>query len=106
MKTLVVYVPETHLQDVKNALFGAGAGRYERYDHCAWEVAGTGQFRPLEGSNPHIGRQGTVEQVREFRVEMICTDERVAEVIAAMRAAHPYEEPAFAIFNNEAIPGS
>jgi hypothetical protein len=103
MRTIVVYIPETHLEAVKNALFAAGAGRYEKYDCCSWEVAGTGQFRPLEGSNPHIGRQGAVERVAEYRVEMVCPDDRVADTVAALRAAHPYEEPAFVVFRNEAI---
>jgi hypothetical protein len=92
---LTVYIPESHLEAVKDALFAAGAGRYAAYDRCCWQVLGQGQFRPLEGSDPFIGRTGEVERVAEYRVEMICAGEAAAAVTAALRAAHPYEEPAF-----------
>jgi hypothetical protein len=95
MHKLTVYVPESHLEPVKDALFAAGAGRYAAYDRCCWQVLGQGQFRPLAGSDPYIGTAGVEERVPEVRVEMICEDERVAAVTAALRAAHPYEEPAF-----------
>jgi hypothetical protein len=95
MKKLTVYIPEAHLEAVKQALFDAGAGRYAAYDRCCWQVLGTGQFRPLKGSSPAIGAVGSVTQVPEYRVEMICEDALVGAVTAALRAAHPYEEPAF-----------
>ncbi len=95
MYKLTVYIPEAHLEPVKEALFAAGAGRYAAYDRCCWEVLGKGQFRPLAGSDPFIGRLGVVERVPEYRVEMICADEAVAAVTAALRDSHPYEEPAF-----------
>lgn len=95
MFKLTVYIPETHLEPVKEALFAAGAGRYAAYDRCCWQVLGEGQFRPLAGSDPFIGQTGALERVAEYRVEMICVDEAVAAVAAALRAAHPYEEPAF-----------
>ncbi len=97
MLSLVVYVPETHVEQVKTAVFEAGAGAYKGYDRCAWQVLGTGQFRPLEGSNPSIGRTGQVETVREWRVETICPEERIGAVLRALRLAHPYEEPAFLV---------
>ncbi|MEI7946387.1 MAG: NGG1p interacting factor NIF3 [bacterium] len=95
MKKLTVYIPETHLENVKQALFHAGAGCYAEYDHCCWQVLGRGQFRPLKGSHPAIGETGQETWVAEYRVEMICEDARVGVVTAALRAAHPYEEPAF-----------
>ena len=95
MYKLTVYIPESHLEPVKEALFAAGAGRYAAYDRCCWEVLGQGQFRPLAGSDPFIGQFGIVERVLEYRVEMICADEAVEAVKSALRAAHPYEEPAF-----------
>lgn len=95
MYKLCVYIPESHLEPVKQALFAAGAGRIGDYDCCCWQVLGTGQFRPLEGSQPFIGQTGEVEQVAEYRVEMVCADELVDAVLAALRDAHPYEEPAF-----------
>ncbi len=95
MYKLTVYVPVAHVESVKEALFAAGAGRYAAYDRCCWQVLGQGQFRPLAGSDPFIGQAGVVEHVPEYRVEMICAEEAVAAVTAALRAAHPYEEPAF-----------
>ena len=95
MYKLTVYIPESHLESVKTALFAAGAGRYAAYDRCCWQVLGQGQFRPLTGSKPFIGKTGVEEQVPEYRVEMICADAAVSAVTAALRAAHPYEEPAF-----------
>lgn len=95
MFKLCVYIPESHLETVKQALFAAGAGRIGDYDSCSWQVLGTGQFRPLDGSQPFIGQQGRVEQVPEYRVETVCADEVVDDVLAAMRRVHPYEEPAF-----------
>jgi len=104
MFKLTVYVPETHLEAVKEALFAAGAGRYAAYDRCCWQVLGEGQFRPLAGSDPFIGQTGELERVAEYRVEMICVDEAVAAVAAALRAAHPYEEPAFDFVRVESLP--
>ncbi len=89
------YVPSSHLESVKTALFDAGAGRIGDYDRCCWQVAGEGQFRPLDGSSPHIGVQGEVERVGEFRVEMVVPAEHARAVVAALRVAHPYEEPAW-----------
>lgn len=101
---LCVYVPEAALDTVKDAVFAAGAGRQGNYDHCCWQVAGQGQFRPLAGSDPYLGSQGQVETVNEYRVEMLCPGERVAAVVAALRAAHPYEEPAFDLVRLEPVP--
>ena len=95
MYKLTVYIPESHLDVVKDALFAAGAGRYSAYDRCCWQVLGQGQFRPLAGSAPFIGKTGIEEHVPEYRVELICPDEAVASVTRALRASHPYEEPAF-----------
>lgn len=98
MYKLVVYVPESHLEAVKSALFAAGAGRIGDYDSCAWQVLGQGQFRPLEGSQPYLGQQGQVEHVPEYRVELVCSDERIEDAVTAMRQAHPYEEPAYDVW--------
>ena len=101
MYKLCVYVPEESLESVKRALFDAGAGRIGNYSDCCWQVLGTGQFRPGEGSQPFLGSQGEVEQVSEYRVEMVCADEVVDGVVAALREAHPYEEPAFDLIRAE-----
>lgn len=98
MYKLVFYVPESHLDAVKAAVFAAGAGRIGNYDACCWQVLGQGQFRPLSGSQPFIGSAGQVEQVAEYRVEMVCADEHIQAAIRALRQAHPYEEPAFDVW--------
>ncbi len=102
MYKLTVYIPATHLEAVKTALFEAGAGRQGTYDCCAWQARGQGQFRPLAGSSPFIGQTGAVETVDEYRVDMLCPEDRTADVIRALRAAHPYEEPAFDLVKLEA----
>lgn len=83
------------MEQVKEALFRVGAGRYDGYDCCCWQVLGQGQFRPLEGSDPFVGEAGKVESVPEYRVEMLCADNLRADVVAALKASHPYEVPAF-----------
>jgi hypothetical protein len=94
MYKLVFFVPETHLEKVKTAVFNAGAGRIGNYDQCCWQIAGLGQFRPLAGSNAYLGELGQLEQVPEYRVEMVCEEAQIKPAIAALRLAHPYEEPA------------
>ena len=95
MYKLGFYVPENHLEPVKQALFEAGAGRIGDYDNCCWQALGQGQFRPLAGSDPFIGSQGEVERVAEYRVEMVLSAEAVRAVVDALHRAHPYEEPAW-----------
>lgn len=95
MYKLVFFVPESHLDLVKTAVFNAGAGRIGQYEKCCWQVLGQGQFRPLAGAVPFIGRQDQLEVLPEYRVEMVCADELIVPVVSALRAAHPYEEPAF-----------
>ena len=95
MYKLSFYVPESHVEAVKQAVFAAGAGRIGDYDSCCWQVLGQGQFRPLEGSQPFIGDHGEVEQVAEYRVEMLCARSDAKAVIQALLDSHPYEEPAW-----------
>ena len=92
---LIIYIPESHCETVKTAMFKAGAGKYEGYENCSWQVLGQGQFKPLEGSQPFIGNQNKQETVAEYRVEMICEQSYIKDVIQAMLAAHPYEQPAY-----------
>lgn len=95
MYKLCFYVPESHLEAVKEAVFATGAGRIGDYDSCCWQVRGDGQFRPLEGSRPFLGSPDRVEHVSEFRVELVCDEQTVRPAIAALYRAHPYEEPAW-----------
>lgn len=98
MYQIVVYIPETHVESVKEALFKAGAGKIGNYDSCAWQSLGQGQFRPLQGSAPYIGQNGEQERVAEYRVELVCERPVLKEAIKAMIAAHPYEEPAYSVW--------
>ncbi|MGO9511566.1 MAG: Nif3-like dinuclear metal center hexameric protein [Mycobacterium sp.] len=101
----VIYVPGEHAEAVQAAVFEAGAGHIGDYSHCSWSVAGTGQFLPHEGASPAIGSVGTVERVAEDRFEVVAPARARSAVLSAMRAAHPYEEPAFDIFALVAPPG-
>ncbi|MFV8246285.1 Nif3-like dinuclear metal center hexameric protein [Mycolicibacterium peregrinum] len=101
----VVFVPAADAATVREALFDAGAGRIGDYSHCSWSAAGTGQFLPHDGAAPAIGEVGTVEQVAEDRVEVIAPSRLRSTILSALRAAHPYEEPAFDIFALAPIPG-
>ena len=92
---LEVYVPTTHCEAVKAAMSEAGAGKLGNYDSCIWQVVGQGQFRPLEGSNPYLGKQNEVEIVEEAKLECICEEAKIKTVIEAMKKAHPYETVAF-----------
>jgi hypothetical protein len=94
---LFFYVPESHKEAVKNACFAAGAGAISAYTRCAWEVRGTGQFLPGDGSTPFLGRPGELEQEGEYKVEMVLEEELKEPVTAALTAAHPYETPAWGL---------
>lgn len=94
---LVTFVPHRAAADVITALASAGAGAIGHYDHASFASDGEGTFRPLAGSSPAIGRQGQLERVAERRLEMIMDRDLRTKVIAALRAAHPYETPAFDI---------
>lgn len=95
MVQLFFFVPPEHAEAVKEACFKAGGGAYRRYDKCAWETAGYGQFRPLEGSDPFLGTRNKLEKVKELKVEMLCREEDLPEIFDALIEAHPYEEPAY-----------
>ena len=95
MYKICFYVPEEALEEVKTAMFAAGAGRIGDYDSCCWQVKGRGQFRPLAGSQPAIGEHGQLETLDEWRVEMVCEDALIEAVVAALKSAHPYEEVAY-----------
>ena len=97
MYKIVVFIPETHSEKVKNAMFDNGAGKIGDYDSCSFETRGTGQFRPLPGSNPYIGKENLVEKVEEVKVEMVCPPDCIKEVVEAMKNSHPYEMPAYDI---------
>jgi len=102
---LYFYVPESHVDKVKQALFDAGAGRYQGYEHCAWQTLGQGQFKPLANSQPFIGQVDKLETVAEYKVELICDASCLQAVLSALKLAHPYEQPAYGIFPLQAVFG-
>jgi hypothetical protein len=95
---LVWFVPEEALDRTREAVFEAGAGRIGEYERCSWYAAGTGTFRGGPDTSPALGERGRDEQVSELRVETVVPAERLAEVVAALRRSHPYEEPAYDIY--------
>ncbi len=95
MYLISFYVPETHLEKVKKALFDRGAGKFQKYDSCSWQIKGQGQFRPLKGSKPFVGETGEIHKLNEYKVEMICKKEILSDALKALVEAHPYEEPAY-----------
>jgi hypothetical protein len=97
MFVIIFYVPKENVEEVKQALFKVGAGTIGDYARCAWQCLGTGQFKPLLGSKPHIGTLEEVEFVDEFRVEMVCRADNVRAAVNALIFADPYEEPAYHI---------
>ena len=101
MYKITFFVPETHVDAVKDAVFSTGAGKVGNYDCCSWQVLGQGQFRPLKGSDPFVGQEGLIETVAEFRVELVCDDKLIVDAVAALIAAHPYEEPAYDVIRLE-----
>lgn len=103
MYVISFYVPQDHLDQVKNAMFKAGAGKIGNYSCCAWQTKGQGQFMPLSGSNPTIGSHFHIETVDEYKVEIVCAEEYLQDVIAALHAAHPYEVPAYHVMRTEDI---
>ncbi len=97
-RKLVVFVPADALDAVRDALFAAGAGHIGDYTRCSWYVEGTGTFLGGEDTSPAVGRQGREERVPEYRLETVFPSDRHKDVIAALRRAHPYEEPAFDVY--------
>lgn len=92
---LDVYVPESHLEELKSALFASGAGRLGEYDCCCFQMSGTGQFRPSDHANPFLGEAGRLEKVAEWKLELIVPAGVLPAVLSALKQAHPYETPAF-----------
>ena len=97
-RKLVVFVPPASLETLRTALFAAGAGRIGAYERCSWYTEGTGTFFGREGTDPAIGQAGAEERVTELRLETVFPAERHDDIVAALKAAHPYEEPAFDVY--------
>lgn len=92
MYKIVTFVPVADADKVRNAMGDAGAGIKGNYSHASFSCRGIGRFRPLKGAHPAIGEVGKLESVEEEKIEVICKEEKVKEVIAAIKKTHPYEE--------------
>lgn len=101
MYHLSFYVPQEHLEEVKDALFTAGAGQIGNYRHCSWQSQGMGQFMPLDGNKAFIGSTNQLEKIEEYKVEMVCSTEKIEAVIVALKESHPYETPAYYVLKCE-----
>lgn len=98
---LYYYVPSSHLEKTKKAIFTAGAGNIENYSYCAWQTKGTGQFKPGLKNRAYIGKTGKISKVSEYKVETLCQASKIKGVIKALKGAHPYECPAFGVLKLE-----
>ncbi|MBU4142636.1 YqfO family protein [Patescibacteria group bacterium] len=100
---IVVFVPESHADKVREAMGKAGAGKIGNYTYCSFSSKGVGRFQPEKGAHPAIGEVGKLESVQEERIEVVCDRNLVKKVIAAIKKAHPYEEVALDIYPLEEI---
>jgi dinuclear metal center YbgI/SA1388 family protein len=103
---LVTFVPASHVEAVSQAVFAAGAGRIGQYSSCSFRMAGTGTFLGEEGTHPVVGQAGRLEEVAELRLETVVPAGRLEGIVRALRAAHPYEEPAFDVVPLAGAPGA
>lgn len=101
---IVTFVPEEQLEQVRSAMWDAGAGEIGDYHHCSFQARGIGTFFGTDTTNPAVGQAGQLEQVDEFRLEVICSPKRLDRVLAALRTAHPYEEPAVDLITVKTLP--
>lgn len=101
MYQICFYVPKTHLELVKQAMFDNGAGNIGNYSCCSWQTLGIGQFMPLEASNAFIGNKHQITKVVEYQVTMVCPDDMIENVIIALKQVHPYEEVSYQVLKLE-----
>ena len=95
---IVVFVPLSHTDLVRNAIGRAGAGKIGNYEYCSFSSKGIGRFKPNEKANPHIGKKGQLEAVEEERIEVICPKNKAKMIIKEIKKVHPYEEVALDIY--------
>ena len=95
---LVWFVPSDALEATRDAVFAAGGGRIGEYERCSWYTAGTGTFLGGDETDPAVGERGREEHLPELRVETVVPAESLDDAVAALRTAHPYEEPAYDVY--------
>jgi hypothetical protein len=98
MVKLNYYVPVEAKESTKQALFEIGVGQFNNYECCSWETLGQGQFKPVKNAKPAIGELNKLETLQEYKVEMICKKELIAEAVRTLKKVHPYEEVAYEVF--------
>ena len=101
MYKLIYFVPREYKESTKEALFNIGVGKFNNYEFCCFETLGTGQFKPIREANPFIGDIGKIEQVEEYRIEMICINELIQKAVDMLKFAHPYDEVAYDVIKLE-----
>ncbi|MCX5750987.1 MAG: YqfO family protein [Candidatus Saganbacteria bacterium] len=94
----VVFVPKSHAEKVRAAMCKAGAGKIGNYDNCTFMSEGIGTYRPLKGAKPFKGEKGKIERAKEVRIETLVPKNKLKQVVAAMKKVHPYEEPAYDVY--------
>ena len=99
-----VYVPVQHADKVSQAIFEAGAGKIGKYIETSFNISGKGTFKPLEGTNPFIGKIGEKEEVQEIKIETVVTERDLDSVVQVMKDNHPYEEPAYDVYELKTKP--
>ena len=100
---IVVFVPLTHTDAVREAVAVAGGGKIGKYSHCSFSTVGIGRFKPEDGAHPAIGEVGAWESVQEERIEFVCERALAKQVVAAIKKVHPYEEVALDVYPLEEI---
>ena len=100
-KKLVVFVPEENLTQLRQVMLELGAGKMGNYSHCSFAVKGQGSFKPLAGSRPYQGEKNKLNKTAEYRLEAIVAADKIDEIVDKMLEKHPYEQPAYDIFELE-----
>lgn len=103
MVKIVVFVPETHADLIREAMGKAGAGRIGKYIFCSFSTKGIGRFKPSKGAHPKIGKIEKLESIKEERIEMVCEKQKLKNVMSAIKKVHPYEEIAIDVYLLEKV---
>jgi len=99
-----VYVPTQYADKVSRAIFETGAGKIGRYTETSFNISGKGTFKPMEGTSPFIGKIGEREEVQEIKIETVVAERDLDSVVQVMKSIHPYEEPAYDVYELKTKP--
>ena len=104
MFKIFTFAPEDSTSEIIEAMSEAGAGIIGNYTHCAFITSGTGNWKSEEGAHPTIGEVGQMTQSPEDKIEILCPDDKLVAVVAALRKSHPYEEPEIDVVQLSELP--